>query len=313
MLDPLIPPSALVQTLHPLSSSLHLKTFPLHAHEILISWASYHVIGSTVAPIVSKWLFPESYPSWSAKTRLNWNARLVSLIQSSFISSVALYVILNDRERKDTDWKGRIWGYTGAQGMVQGFAAGYFLWDIVVSVRYLEIFGPGSLVHALSAFCITMLGFVSHSLLSEVLKGLIFWKRPFGIFYGLNFILYSLSTPFLSIHWLLDKLNMTGSMAQLVNGIALLSTFFCSRIVWGTYQSFLSYRDVWTALHSIAVGTSDLLQYADTGAEKLLSLPTWLVVVYLGSNTILNLLNVYWFGKMVQTVRKRFQSKEKKA
>jgi hypothetical protein len=133
-------------------------------------------------------------------------------------------------------------------------------------------------------------------------------KRPFANYYGLNFILYSVSTPFLTLHWLFDKLHMTGSTAQLVNGIALLTTFFFSRVVWGNYQSFLIYQDIWTALHSAdtAVGDSPLFDYADVGEQGRPQLPMWLVVLYLGSNTVLNFLNVYWFGKMVRTVRKRF-------
>jgi hypothetical protein len=39
-----------------------------------------------------------------------------------------------------------------------------------------------------------------------------------------------------------------------------------------------------------------------------MALPTWLVIVYLGSNTVLNILNIYWFSKMVQAVIKRFES-----
>lgn len=35
--------------------------------------------------------------------------------------------------------------------------------------------------------------------------------------------------------------------------------------------------------------------------------PIWLAVVYLGSNIVLNTLNFYWFGKMIETIRKRFQ------
>ena len=35
--------------------------------------------------------------------------------------------------------------------------------------------------------------------------------------------------------------------------------------------------------------------------------PLWLAFTYLGSNVILNTLNFYWFGKMIETVRKRFQ------
>lgn len=34
--------------------------------------------------------------------------------------------------------------------------------------------------------------------------------------------------------------------------------------------------------------------------------PMWLAVVYLGSNIVLNTLNFYWFGKMIETIKKRF-------
>ena len=44
-----------------------------------------------------------------------------------------------------------------------------------------------------------------------------------------------------------------------------------------------------------------------------LSIPTWLGAVYLGSNCVLNALNFYWFGKMIETIRKRFtESKDNK-
>jgi len=39
------------------------------------------------------------------------------------------------------------------------------------------------------------------------------------------------------------------------------------------------------------------------------SVPYWLLAIYLVSNMILNLLNWYWFGKMIETVRKRFEGK----
>lgn len=42
-------------------------------------------------------------------------------------------------------------------------------------------------------------------------------------------------------------------------------------------------------------------------------MPTWLAVVYLSSNVVLNTLNFYWFGKMIETIKKRFaESKDKK-
>lgn len=35
-------------------------------------------------------------------------------------------------------------------------------------------------------------------------------------------------------------------------------------------------------------------------------LPMWLVGLYLAGNTVLSLLNFYWFNLMIKTVRKRF-------
>ena len=122
---------------------------------------------------------------------------------------------------------------------------------------------------------------------------------------------------------------MTGSKAQLYNGIVLLVMFFSCRLVWGTYQSVRVYQDVWAAIHHKPVSSSihydalnnntlvahdaaagksaapihgDIMQFA--GEEFV---PLWLAFTYLGSNIVLNTLNFYWFGKMIETVRKRFQ------
>ena len=36
-------------------------------------------------------------------------------------------------------------------------------------------------------------------------------------------------------------------------------------------------------------------------------IPIWIPLVYLVSNFVLNSLNIYWFGKMIQTIRTRFE------
>lgn len=110
---------------------------------------------------------------------------------------------------------------------------------------------------------------------------------------------------------------MTGSRPQWYNGILLLSSFFCCRLLWGTYQSIRVYQDVWAGLHFDA--SSVLRAKAATVFEPLgeadevmrhagnYSLPGWLAFVYLASNIVLNTLNFYWFGKMIETVRSRFR------
>jgi len=89
---------------------------------------------------------------------------------------------------------------------------------------------------------------------------------------------------------------MTGSRAQLINGLVLITTFGCSRVLWGTYQSLCLYQDLWKAWN-----------YPGTDATQL---PAWLAVVFAGGNTVLCALNYYWFGKMISAVAKRFAPKE---
>lgn len=89
---------------------------------------------------------------------------------------------------------------------------------------------------------------------------------------------------------------MTGSNAQLVNGIALIVSFGGSRLAWGTYQSVRMYQDIWLA-------------FKTPGG---LPVPPWLAIAYVVSNTTLSVLNFYWFGKMIQALMKRFEKPEGK-
>jgi hypothetical protein len=112
---------------------------------------------------------------------------------------------------------------------------------------------------------------------------------------------------------------MTGSRPQLYNGVLLLVTFFACRLVWGTYQSIRVYQDVWAALHHPGtllatdpgvVAATEKSVDAGVGMMRFAgdrTVPIWLACMYLGSNVVLNTLNFYWFGKMIETVKKRFQ------
>lgn len=131
------------------------------------------------------------------------------------------------------------------------------------------------------------------------------------------------------MHWFMDKLHLTGSIYQLINGIVLISTFFFCRLVWGTANSYLVFRDIWIAMqHGSLVGDNDDLglkygldqplsavtpqDQPFVGSEDVMrfagsrTLPVWLALSYLASNIVLNVLNWYWFGKMIEALRKRF-------
>lgn len=162
MRDPFpIPPIPwLAKAVQPLSECFSFGTLHLHIHEVVISFLSYTAINVVFAPIISRWLFPRRYEALSAEKKLSWNVHVVSLCQSTLINVLALWVMYVDEERKNMDWEQRVWGYTGAAGMVQGLAAGYFLWDLVITLRHINVFGWGMLAHALSALAVFSFSFV---------------------------------------------------------------------------------------------------------------------------------------------------------
>ncbi|KAK0628531.1 TLC domain-containing protein [Bombardia bombarda] len=308
---PFAPVPALSEAVQPLADRLSFPTLTLHVHEVAGAALFYTFIHLVVSPLLSTRLFPTYYPRNSRGKKVNWDAHVVSLVQSTLINSLALWVMFTDKERSSMDWQQRVWGYTGASAMIQALACGYFVWDFITTLLFLDVFGLGLLAHAASALAVFSFGF-----------------RPFLNYYSTVFILYELSTPFLNVHWFFDKLNMTGSRAQLYNGIALLITFFSCRLVWGTYMSAVVYVDIWSAVrHSPDVGYAaldaahpnyfggDNTTMTDPDANPMAfvvqqgasPIPVWLALVYIGSNIILNSLNWFWFVKMIAAVRKRFE------
>ena len=165
MIDPLPYPLTLIQSsTQPIADLLSLKTLPLHAHEVFLSFTAYYLMDVFLAPRLSTKFFAKTYSSLPTRTKINWNIRVVSTIQAIFICGLAFWTIVTDEERKNMNLEERIWGYTGAVGMTQAFAAGYFMWDVKISAVNVGILGWGSLAHAVSALLITSLGFVSLSI-----------------------------------------------------------------------------------------------------------------------------------------------------
>ncbi|RDW77859.1 hypothetical protein BP5796_05711 [Coleophoma crateriformis] len=299
MRDPFIsPPAALVALVQPVATSLSLPALAPHLHEVFIGWAVYHVLDRYVSPALSRLLFPRTYGSIDARTRINWDMRVAALTQAVCVSALAVWIKYVDQEVAAMDGKQRLYGYSGGIGMVQGFAAGYFLWDLSVCLTHYRLLGPETLVHATSALVMILLAF-----------------RPFMQYYGLNFIMYEISTPFLNIHWFLDKFNMTGTKIQLYNGLLLVSTFVLSRLVWGSFNIIRMTYDVWTTARSAGIdldstyatnGSSDGFLSGKENSGDPRPFETWLAGVFIGGNIVLWSLNVFWLGQMIKALRKRF-------
>lgn len=130
--------------------------------------------------------------------------------------------------------------------------------------------------------------FIAHGLVSFIAFVLIY--NPIFMYDGLNFLFWEASTPFLNIHWFLDKLGMTGSVWQLINALFLLSTYVFVRLVGGVYNSIAWFRLTVFTVH-------------------LPPIPLFIKCFFVVGNVTLNSLNFIWFRAMVRAITKRFQSK----
>ncbi|KAF9192545.1 hypothetical protein BGZ51_005341 [Haplosporangium sp. Z 767] len=213
-------------------------------------------------------LFPATYPKLHGAKKLNWDVHVVSSAHSIIIVILSTPLLWNE-----TLMQNKIFGYDFYAGQVYAIACGYFLWDTIHSIRHMKEFGLGFVFHGFCSFSVFIFSF-----------------RPFLQYYGSVFLMFELSTPFLNIHWFMDKLGMTGSIYQLINGIVLLSVFFCARIVFGLYMSYQTYLNVLPVLEQV---------------------PWHLVIIYSVANVVLNALNLFWFYKMIESLMKRFPSANK--
>lgn len=160
MLDPIPVPPSLRDAISPLTNLLHLHTLPLHIHELILSYIFYTFLNAFLAPRLSAYLLPTPYAKFPPRTKLLWNIHVTSFVNSTFVSVAALYVLFADRDRLSDTWEQRMWGYTGLGGMVQGFGAGYFVWDVQVCAANLDLLGVTDLLHAVVSLSIAILGFV---------------------------------------------------------------------------------------------------------------------------------------------------------
>lgn len=165
MLDPFPPPPAWLRDfVEPWALYYNVPALTEHAHEVVIAFAGYLFIHFILSPVLSPVLFPRHYPKLNPRTKLNWDVHVVSLVQSTFINGMALWVMFVDEDRASMNAPERVYGYTGACGLVSAFAAGYFVYDLIVSTIYVKLFGIGMLFHGISALWVFSFGFVSCNL-----------------------------------------------------------------------------------------------------------------------------------------------------
>ncbi|KAH8928854.1 DUF887-domain-containing protein, partial [Atractiella rhizophila] len=253
-----------------LTSILGLPLLEEHWKVTVVSALSCVLLQSIIGPILSSLYFPTTYPQLPPKTRFGWNIRVVAFVHALIVTPFSYYYLRNPPPAYVEE---PLIGYDRTASNLFALSFGYFLWDTVISVVDAVKYKAGW-------------GFVLHGVACAFVFSNTF--RPFATGFGAVFLLWELSTIFLNPHWFFDKLGMTGSRAQLINGILLLSSFFFVRLVIGTYHSYRLWVETFL----------ELSRPEEDGGRRI----GWFVAV-----PICRLgLNFFWFRQMIAALKKRF-------
>lgn len=231
-----------------------------HIHLLVATIIFYQTLFTT-SSILAPVIFRKAFKGVSRKTAIDFHVHVVSLVQSLLITALSIPAMIESPLAHD-----RLFGYSPYNGFVATLALGYFIWDSYISAVYVNYFGIGFLIHGLVSACVFFSGLT----------------QPFIYYYCPIFLLFEVSTPFLNLRWFSRQFpKILSEKYQLVNNTALVIVFFLSRIVFGWYQAYALFTDFY-------------LSYDDPRFNGYVA-----GGIFFG-NTILNILNIYWFSRMLK-------------
>ncbi|KAI5966270.1 uncharacterized protein KGF55_000579 [Candida pseudojiufengensis] len=244
-----------------------------HWHEILGSTIFYFLIQYLSKPI-SKLIFGSKYTTLKPSTKINFDVHITSMVQC-FISILILVPHLNNPhfQNRNNDPINSLLGYTPFGTLICSLSVGYFIWDLVVCLKYYKLFGIGFLLHAIAALFAFGCGFI-----------------PYCQPWAGAFLSFELSTPFVNLNWFASHLP-AGTFSDkfvIINGLLLIIVFFFVRIIWGIYAVIQMGIDMTYSLNQINI-----------------LIPISILLM----NTALNLLNIFWFYKMIKIAKKKASGK----
>lgn len=176
---------------------------------------------------------PQYPPEQVTLQNLDWDVHVVAFIHAIISGFGSLYCYLMTA-LKHPDFLSLalepFFATTAFTCRLLEFSIGYFAYDFIISSMNFSLYGKSFWIHAfLSLF-----------------GAIVLYLSQAGHYYGMVFLMFELSTPFMNLRWFLANLNMKSSLFYTANGLLFMASFFLIRIVFGLYQVFTLTRIFWT-------------------------------------------------------------------
>ncbi|KAI8904707.1 TLC domain-containing protein [Gorgonomyces haynaldii] len=236
----------------PLGRLTGLEDLAAHTPWIIYSWLFYHLVhdfGMRFSQGIA------GYDKLSQVKKHSWAMHITSIVNAPLVSVMAIMGLF------ETFRMDHVYGYSAHVATTLSLAVGYFLYDTLLSWHTRSDAGIGFVFHGLGSFL-----------------------KPVFHYYSCLVLLFEVSTIFLNIHWFCDKIGLTGSTFQWINGIFLLLSFFSIRLV----MTPIFIVEFW----------SNVLK---------MDLPVVVSVFYFVMPSALTLLNVFWFYRMIASLQARMK------
>lgn len=205
-----------------------------------------------------------------AAKQVYWHTSVNSSLHAVITSAVCIYTFINDDKMQEEP----VWNDSISVRASCAIVVGYMTADaIIMMCKYSQIGDPYNLLHhAASVYAY-------------------YYVMTYGTYvYFANFrLLAELSTPWVNNRWFLDVMGQKHTKVYLWNGVLLTAVFLACRIMTMPY--------CWYKIFTI-YGTEPYLR---TG---------YIQYVLLSSCFVLDILNVFWFYKLLKGVHKTLSSRD---
>lgn len=156
--------------------------------------------------------------NYTEKLRLQISYRVCPIIFTSLIPIVvSLELYYNNNKYIDLQND-----YTHNSQFFMHISRGYFLWDLYVCLTDVKNNGIAFVFHAIICF-----------------SGFCIFSIPYYQYYGMIFLLYEFSSPYVHIMYFLLKLDLDKTIIFKIIQTIFVSAFFIVRIIMGSYHGVM--------------------------------------------------------------------------
>lgn len=218
-------------------------------------------------------LYIKTYPGLTKIERVEWNNRGISTIHAIFVSMLSLYFVFwSDLFSDQHRASLLVFRSSPLSTFGLGVSVGYFLSDLAMILWLYPSLGGMEYVihHSLSGIA------VAYSMLTGEAQ-----------LYTYMVLISEVTTPEINMRWYLDTAGMKRSSAYLINGVVIFFAWLIARVLLFGYMFYHVY-----------------LHYT-----QVIKMHTFGYVLVFGVPSVLAIMNLMWFGKiikgLVKTLAKR--------